>query len=170
MEKTLWHLKCSCIQLLEKFCNNENIFHTFALTGIMKRICSILLIFVTLTSTFHFAVATHYCGGKMADVGFGFGLASASCGMEDGRTPCAEEETFGKNCCHNKVQSFGGTDYFLLSPVKSVYSQNIHSYFLATINLPQILFITKILKTSYWFHSPPANFLSSLPFLRVFRI
>ncbi len=135
----------------------------------MRRIFSIIFAVVTIIGTLHFSLATHYCGGKVADIDFALGNAEASCGMENGAAPCEEKETFGKNCCDDHILSFSGTDNYTFSSANPVIS-HLQIFFFEIIVNNWDFSIPALSKISYYFHSPPANYSSTLSFLQVFRI
>lgn len=135
----------------------------------MRKILSIFLATLTIAGSFHFSLATHYCGGKVADISFSLGKAEASCGMENGKAPCSEEESFGKNCCKNKIESYNGTDNYTGSFYKSFIQQTEFQIFEVALKLPELSASLLTFKKSF-FHSPPNNYFSSISFLQVFRI
>ena len=68
----------------------------------MKRLFSISLVFLMLTTMLHLSIATHYCGGHVAALKVSFTGKLASCGME-----CAEKDFplpgthFITHCCED---------------------------------------------------------------------
>ena len=79
----------------------------------MKKIFSISLLLLMLAAMFHFTVATHYCGGKVAASTVSLSGKLASCGME-----CTEKELplsgtyFTTHCCDDVVTFCGIVDNY----------------------------------------------------------
>ena len=136
----------------------------------MKRFFSIFFILVTIAGTLHFSVSSHFCGGKLADMAIALGKADVSCGMEEGNAPCNKNESFGKNCCKDHVQPLIVTDNFIFSSVKTLALRQQPLFMETDVLLPvcsNSFLSAKILR---YYHSPPANYLTTLSFLQVFRI
>ncbi len=68
----------------------------------MKKLFSILFVFLILLSGMHLSIATHICGGEIAAVKWSFSGEKATCGMENTKTyPVNHGIT--SNCCHNNI-------------------------------------------------------------------
>jgi hypothetical protein len=77
----------------------------------VKKVFSLSLSLLILAAMFHFTVAIHYCGGKVAASTVSLSGKLATCGMEE----CSEKEfplsgsNFTKHCCDDIV-TFCGID------------------------------------------------------------
>jgi hypothetical protein len=69
----------------------------------MKKVYSIVFVIIIMVSGMHFSVATHFCGGKVADVKYSFTGALASCGMENETKSLPINGEVSSNCCHNTI-------------------------------------------------------------------
>jgi hypothetical protein len=80
----------------------------------MKKIVPILLSLVMLAAVMHFSVATHYCGGKIAETKVSLTGKLASCGMEDDDNDLPLTGThYTTHCCDNILVFFGiNSNYF----------------------------------------------------------
>ena len=135
----------------------------------MKKISSVFSVLLIIAATFNFSIATHYCGGKIAQVNFSFGRAHASCGMENGTKSCSGKETLRKKCCDDQIfQNHTLGDYTAAerNSCSDLISKDLYtSGFIASIfqpALPQKIF--------YYGSSPPGENFHSLSFIRSFRI
>lgn len=76
----------------------------------MKKGISISLVLLIIAAMLHLAVATHYCGGKVAASTVSLSGKLASCGMEGTETDYPLPGThLDKHCCDDVV-TFCGTD------------------------------------------------------------
>jgi hypothetical protein len=79
--------------------------------SIVKKVFSISLSLLMMAAMFHFIVAVHYCGGKVASSTVSLSGKLATCGMAE----CSEKEfplsgtNFTKHCCDDIV-TFCGID------------------------------------------------------------
>ena len=70
----------------------------------MKRIISIFLALLILTSSFNLTLAMHYCGGEISEYAVQIGEVDLSCGMEkkkDCTSPFVEMLSKTEGCCDN---------------------------------------------------------------------
>ena len=56
-----------------------------------------------LLSGMHFSIATHICGGEIAQVKWSFSDEKASCGMESDNETCPTDKSFSQECCHDQI-------------------------------------------------------------------
>jgi hypothetical protein len=69
----------------------------------MKKLISILLAFLVLTSAIHFTIATHYCSGNLAAVKFSLTGQKATCGMVEEATTCPLKNSVRAHCCSDHL-------------------------------------------------------------------
>ena len=138
----------------------------------MKKILSILFAFLILLSGMHLSVATHICGGEVAEVKWTFTGEKASCGMEHKNQTCPVRNGIKSNCCRNEVSVYSVDSNY--SP--SVFhickiSNNISQVFTVPVSLgTQSLLASHLLCSS---NEPPGKLLTSAVLLSnicVFRI
>lgn len=72
----------------------------------MKKVFSIFFAAVILLSGMHLSLATHFCGGQVADTKWSITGKTATCGMEETPQACPMHKGFDSNCCQNKVDNF----------------------------------------------------------------
>jgi len=68
----------------------------------MKKLLSISLTFLILLSGMHFTIATHYCGGKIAEIKLSFSGELATCGMETDKDYLLPGVNVETDCCQNR--------------------------------------------------------------------
>lgn len=139
----------------------------------MKKLLSITFAFLILFSGLHITVASHYCGGEMSVAKVSVSGELATCGMEDGLTPCSAPVKIGAtSCCKDKVaallvDSNYAPSYTLSAKVKPLlikdygFQASLGSHFKQSVSL------------TYSSNSPPGHYLVSavsLPTICVFRI
>jgi hypothetical protein len=79
----------------------------------MRKGISIVLSLVILFSVAHITVATHFCGGKVADTKVSLSGKLASCGMETAETKLPVAGTnLANHCCDNQVMTIGICNIF----------------------------------------------------------
>lgn len=71
----------------------------------MKRTLSLTLVLLLLVSGMHLSVASHYCGGELAQVKWSFNHALAGCGME-GEHDAAQGITLEQPCCQDQLSTY----------------------------------------------------------------
>jgi hypothetical protein len=69
----------------------------------MRKVVSILLAFLVLTSAIHFTIAKHYCSGNLAAVKFSLTGQKATCGMEEEPTTCPLKNSVRAHCCSDHL-------------------------------------------------------------------
>jgi hypothetical protein len=76
----------------------------------MKKGSSISLVLLMIVAMFHFSVATHYCGGKIAASKVSVTGKLASCGMEGSEKKLPLSGTYFTGLCCEDVTTFCGVD------------------------------------------------------------
>lgn len=71
----------------------------------MKKIVSTFLALLLLISGMHLSVASHYCGGTLAQVKWSFNKELASCGME-GEHDAPQGIMIEQPCCHDELSTY----------------------------------------------------------------
>src|ERR1035437_1730601 len=71
----------------------------------MKKILPPFLALLLLVSGMHLSVASHYCGGMLAQVKWSFDRELASCGMEGHQTP-QKGIVLDQNCCFDELSPY----------------------------------------------------------------
>jgi hypothetical protein len=70
----------------------------------VKKATSIAMVLLILAAMLHVSVATHYCGGQIADSRVTFTGKLASCGMESPEKGLPfPVESFSKHCCDDVI-------------------------------------------------------------------
>jgi hypothetical protein len=69
----------------------------------MKKLLAISFAFFIVLSGMHLSIATHFCGGEVADVKWSFFGKKATCGMEKTQQTCLAHHKIKSNCCHNII-------------------------------------------------------------------
>jgi hypothetical protein len=72
----------------------------------MKRILSISLALMLLLSGMHLTVASHFCGGMLAQVKWSMDKELASCGMEGMAEPNPTGIALHEACCNDVVSTY----------------------------------------------------------------
>jgi len=79
-------------------------FKQLSVTIVVKKVISISLVFLIIAAMFHISVATHYCGGQIADSMVTLTGKLASCGMEGTEKELPfPGESFSKHCCEDVI-------------------------------------------------------------------
>lgn len=95
----------------------------------MRRIVSILMVFMMLLSVINLSVVSHFCQGEIKDVSISVVEQSPlSCGMEDLSAASASGPIFKKQCCENESSSLKVDSNYSPSYSKSldVFQKEIH--------------------------------------------
>jgi len=71
----------------------------------MKKIVSALLALLLLISGMHLSVASHYCGGMLAQVKWSFNQELAGCGME-GEHDANQGVVIEQPCCEDQISTY----------------------------------------------------------------
>lgn len=138
----------------------------------MKKLFSILFATLILLSGMHLSIATHWCGGEVAQVKVSVTHENATCGM------CGEEETTplsGVNndgCCQDEISFFVVDTNYNVSTFE--FNKPLNQILLA-FDIPKIIGIqsTHTNSTLNTNVQPPGNYIASavsLPDICVFRI
>jgi hypothetical protein len=138
----------------------------------MKKLFSIFFAFLILLSGMHFSIATHFCGGKIAEVKWSFSEKKASCGMENSDQACSNHDGFASNCCHNKIAIYSIDDNYNPSSYQTLeIAKNLLKVFFIFKNIS--LYSIASSNCFYTYISPHDNLLTSavsLANICVFRI
>jgi hypothetical protein len=76
----------------------------------MKKVASILLVFLMIAALLHISVATHYCGGREVSSKISMTGKLANCGMESSEKKLPLPGTNVNNHCCDDVVTFCGID------------------------------------------------------------
>ena len=107
----------------------------------VKKILSIALALIMLSTNMGFAIATHYCGGMAVESQLVFGHEALNCGMANMDKGC-ETQPEGmhlskKSCCENKYQSLDTEDDFKPTIAQSMVNVDFVAAFVITfLHLP----------------------------------
>jgi len=84
----------------------------------MKKIVSAFLALLLLISGMHISVASHYCGGTLAQVKWSFTKELASCGMEGelGTTP--KGMILEQPCCQDELSTYATDGQYQLQSLE----------------------------------------------------
>lgn len=136
----------------------------------MRGIFSIFFLLIIIAGSLRFSLTTHFCGGKIADYAITIGKANVSCGMENEKAPCRGNDAIERNCCKNLIQPITLTDNFVFASINSMTPGYQFLFFDEITPLSDFSDSLNFIKNFLHFHSPPANYFSTLSFLRTFRI
>jgi hypothetical protein len=139
----------------------------------MKRLFSIIFVFVIPFSGMHLTVATHLCGGEIAASKVSFSGELATCGMESpsGNCPISGKH-LGNHCCEDLVSVLAVENNYTPSfSEDKPFSPPV----LQIVNIPLSLMLPCLYPVNpiNTIVGPPGNFLVSdvsLPDICVFRI
>lgn len=82
----------------------------------MKKAISIFLLFIMLASSSGVTLATHFCGGHIAEMAITFGATDLDCGMEQMEMDCTNENSHtghhfqSNSCCENQNATIASDD------------------------------------------------------------
>lgn len=95
----------------------------------MKKIVSSLLALLLLISGMHLSVASHYCGGMLAQVKWSFNREMAGCGM-DCEHDANHVVVMETSCCQDQISSYSTDDQYQLKSLdkKRLIPQVLASY------------------------------------------
>jgi hypothetical protein len=100
----------------------------------MKRILSISLAILLLTSGMHMTMASHFCGGMLAQVKWSMDRELASCGMEGEAEHQPKGITLHEACCNDVVSTYTTDSQY---QVQSLELKKITPVVLACFTVPQ---------------------------------
>ena len=89
----------------------------------MNKIISILITLLLFLAGMQLTIASHYCGGNLAETKVSFSHETGSCGME---MSCASEQNstaFKQPCCHDEISSLATDDNYSPSVLKPLQPQ-----------------------------------------------
>jgi hypothetical protein len=138
----------------------------------MKKLLSISLTFLILLAGMHLTIATHYCGGKIAEIKLSFSGELASCGMETDKDYLLPGVNIETECCQNQGSIFAVDHNYSPSFTEfKAFSQTV----LHTYPIPENSTLHTIISFSNLYSdiSPPGFLFAhavSLPKICVFRI
>lgn len=72
----------------------------------MKKILTPILALLLLLSGMHLSVASHYCGGSLAQVKWSFNKELATCGMENSDEALSKGVLLNQPCCQDELYSY----------------------------------------------------------------
>lgn len=138
----------------------------------MKRIFSILFAVLILISGMHLSIATHICGGEVADVKWSFTGEKATCGMESDEQSTSSEPLIASNCCQNEISILAVDNNYNPS---SIQIKEITKSLLQVCNVPVSMTLPSCAASTLFstIIGPPDNLLASavsLPNICTFRI
>ena len=101
----------------------------------MKRIISIFLALLLLSSSIGMTLSTHYCGGHEMESSFNIGKDHLDCGMMDMTKTCSEhsrneQQVSGTACCANEFTTYNIEDAFNST---TSFSYLDHNFFVALV-------------------------------------
>ncbi len=148
-------------------------FLQYSVLLIVKKGISIFIAFTMIATMFHFSVATHYCGGRIAASKISLTGKLASCGMEDSQKQSTLPGIyFAKHCCEDVVTSYSTDNNYIPSFFNIAPSVQ---YNFQTLGLPSesSVSLAGVFKLQYSDKSPPGAMMSTnldLSDICVFRI
>lgn len=72
----------------------------------MKKVLTILVSAILITSGIKVSIDRHYCGGNLVDVKLSVTGRLASCGMEKPGSDCPAEPTVRNKCCEDQISFY----------------------------------------------------------------
>ena len=138
----------------------------------MKKLLSISLTFLILLAGMHLTIATHYCGGKIAEIKLSFSGELASCGMETDKDYLLPGIHIKTDCCQNRGSVFSVDHNYAPSFTEfKVFAQTL----LQVFTIPENITFHSLTSFSNFYSdvSPPSSLTAntvSLPKICVFRI
>ncbi len=136
----------------------------------MKKATSILFVLLTLLASLNPVVASHYCGGKLAEAKIVYGNGKADCGMNCTNTgPKNVEHEYVLNqvpCCSDNFAKLYAGEYSSVK-VSHTLAAELNT-FTSPGNTHMLPFVCKSCLTTD--RPPPLLAEVSLPFIQVFII
>jgi len=145
----------------------------FTFIDVMKKFLTIPLALLILLSGMHFTIATHLCGGEIAETKVSLSGKEASCGMvSDEKSKPSSETSFNSDCCENEFSIYSTDNNYFPSEfhVKEITQNILHVFYIPENfsfhpNFPLFANLTNV--------SPPDNFMANAVsgvYICVFRI
>jgi len=139
----------------------------------MKKGTSISLALLMIAAMFHFSVATHFCGGKLASSKVSLTGKLANCGMEDtDMQVLLSGINFSKHCCDDVVTYYGIDSNYI--PSFSYFPESFqHNFQIFSIPAENPPYSVAVLSSHYINLCPPGALMSTcvdLSGICVFRI
>lgn len=136
----------------------------------MRKTLSIFLVLILLGISLHLGVASHFCGGELAQAKLVYGHGVAGCGMDcsiPSREPNPQETKLQKpSCCQDFIFTMAVDEY---QPVSQKLFVELHQHIFPGINhifTPGF----SVVKTNFSNIPPPHITEVLLPFIQVFLI
>lgn len=115
----------------------------------MKRTLSLTLVLLLLVSGMHLTVASHYCGGSLAQVKWSFNHTLAGCGME-GEHDAAKGIQLEQPCCQDQLSTYTTDGQY---QVQSLELKQFTPKVVACFTLPKCAFLESK-RTVDFLHTP----------------
>jgi len=87
----------------------------------MKKVFTILIAAIMLTSGMKVSIDRHYCGGKLAETKISFTGKLASCGMETQDHRNSNQLSFENKCCEDQLTYYNISNKFIPEQFKLSY-------------------------------------------------
>ena len=125
----------------------------------MRKVISILLAILMLTTNVGFAVNTHFCGGLAVKSSFSIGIHELDCGMANMDQECEtnlprESQIIPKPCCEDTHQVILMDDEAEIQSVSMDLNQTFFTTFLHTFIQP-IIFTNQAENHFAFYPTPP---------------
>jgi hypothetical protein len=135
----------------------------------LRKTISIFLVLITFSVSTNFAVAYHYCSGRLANVNW-IVLGGSGCAMEkkDDCTEHTSDVIYASKCCSDQIKQLE-TDVFLSFKKETSFNPDLtpapcrENYTTSGI-------FSDILKSSNYYRPPPAVTSVFLPLVQCFII
>jgi len=102
----------------------------------MKRILSISLALLLLTSGMHLTIASHFCGDMLAQVKWSMDRELASCGMENGVETHPKGIALHEACCKDVVSTYATDGQYQFQSLElKAFSPQVISSFTAPLSM-----------------------------------
>ena len=137
----------------------------------MKKLFSISFAFLILLSGLHLSVATHMCGGQVAEVKWSFSEEKATCGMENTNQTHPLPKGISSGCCKDEIANYTVDNNYNSSSYQISVIKKLLQVFLIPVNFS----LQSIIESNSLYSnvSPHDNLLASavsLADICVFRI
>lgn len=122
----------------------------------MKRILSLSLALLLLASGMHLTVASHYCGGMLAQVKWSVNRELGSCGMEGEAERHPDGIALQEACCNDVVSAYATDGQY---QVQSLELKKFSPSVIALVTVPQCLLFKSQQPADYHYTHvfPPGN-------------
>lgn len=89
----------------------------------MKKTISIIITLLLFLAGMQFTIASHYCGGNLAEAKASFSHETGGCGMEMNCETEQSSPAFKQACCHDEISVLTTDDNYAPSVLKSLQPQ-----------------------------------------------